>query len=931
VKDGTDKLLAGTPRRGVRPIRNDCPATARRGQRPCPTGLHVILALLLIVGSAHGFTGYGDSNAFGVDTRDGGGTGYGDSASFAFDTRGNVGLNDSATSGLFFLDTRDGVSQLGAPVILLAPVSSMVPAGNTVSLLVVASGLPTLSYQWYFNGQPLAGATGYSLQLPLVDSSRSGYYSVRVSNGFGTTWGGPAQLIVYGSPTTPPPPTPATVETTTPKLASRPTVMGTLSVLSNGGVVDPNKPSIILTHGWLSRPSEWAIAMATTLTAQGFASANNIFAWDWHDDANPPGVFAGLRWAASRTMAQGEGLGRALINQLGPGYNQPIHFIGHSLGTMVNCHAADFLHGDMANIPPPKNAGAFAPWNTHVTLFDDAETEEALESLRVFASVLRPRCGTAAAAVAEEPYAKVVPTNRRWVDNYIGAVGLLRGEAANVLLWRSDQVNIHSYPQKWYRDTISAPNASLMGHRWSFERGTMGSADRPAANTYFLQSLQLTDSPQLLTSITPEVANSLSCARLAAFVGRQVYRGMQATGTTAIDMIAVFGDILVSAPLSIFNPPTGQPVLSGTANSTVQFYQPTLSSTGYTASWSGLFTLFPPGTLPQQQRYETFGTTVQMLSEPITNDAIYAWIPVTVPSNAVAVSFEFQIAGSGTNETFAMGIQSGTNYVELLQLEAKYVTPNTWTSSGILIMPDCAGQVADLFFALTGEDAMPTGQLSVRAIEFYKYEPAQAAFAVTAPQGGAPLPVEFTENSSGVITNWHWDFGDGATTNSTDGDIVHTYTTPGTYTVTLIVSGHGGISTNTQVDAVTVLTAYQSWQLSYFGCMDCPAAASAADPDGDGIANDSEFLAGTNPTDAASAFRIGTFSKAVGPGFTVTWQSVPGKTYKVQYADDMNGPWKDDLPDSVVPAISGETVKSYTDPTVGSATRRFYRVKLVIP
>jgi hypothetical protein len=133
------------------------------------------------------------------------------------------------------------------------------------------------------------------------------------------------------------------------------------------------------------------------------------------------------------------------------------------------------------------------------------------------------------------------------------------------------------------------------------------------------------------------------------------------------------------------------------------------------------------------------------------------------------------------------------------------------------------------------------------------------------------------------------------------------------------------------VDAVTVLTAYQSWQLSYFGCMDCPAAASAADPDGDGIANDSEFLAGTNPTDAANAFRIGSFSKAAGPGFTVTWQSVPGKTYKVQYADDMNGPWKDDLPDSVVPAISGETVKSYTDTTVGSATRRFYRVKLVIP
>lgn len=47
-------------------------------------------------------------------------------------------------------------------------------------------------------------------------------------------------------------------------------------------------------------------------------------------------------------------------------------------------------------------------------------------------------------------------------------------------------------------------------------------------------------------------------------------------------------------------------------------------------------------------------------------------------------------------------------------------------------------------------------------------------------------PVQFTNTSAGAVTNWHWDFDDGAT--STQSDPVHTFSLAGTRSVRLIVN-----------------------------------------------------------------------------------------------------------------------------------------------
>ncbi|MFH2053398.1 MAG: PKD domain-containing protein, partial [bacterium] len=79
-----------------------------------------------------------------------------------------------------------------------------------------------------------------------------------------------------------------------------------------------------------------------------------------------------------------------------------------------------------------------------------------------------------------------------------------------------------------------------------------------------------------------------------------------------------------------------------------------------------------------------------------------------------------------------------------------------------------------------------------------------AAFSGTPVSGCAPLTVAFTDESTGAVTGWNWDFGDAAT--DTVQNPSHTYTAPGSFDIRLIVFGPGGIDTLTAAAYVTVDT-----------------------------------------------------------------------------------------------------------------------------
>jgi PKD repeat protein len=80
--------------------------------------------------------------------------------------------------------------------------------------------------------------------------------------------------------------------------------------------------------------------------------------------------------------------------------------------------------------------------------------------------------------------------------------------------------------------------------------------------------------------------------------------------------------------------------------------------------------------------------------------------------------------------------------------------------------------------------------------------PPVADFTATPGSGNAPLAVQFTDTSSGVVDAWSWDFGDGAS--STAQNPGHSYAA-GTYTVTLTVENAAGNDTAVRTDLVTAV------------------------------------------------------------------------------------------------------------------------------
>ncbi len=119
------------------------------------------------------------------------------------------------------------------------------------------------------------------------------------------------------------------------------------------------------------------------------------------------------------------------------------------------------------------------------------------------------------------------------------------------------------------------------------------------------------------------------------------------------------------------------------------------------------------------------------------------------------------------------------------------------------------------------------------------------------------------------------------------------------------------------------------WEVQYFGHI---GIDPNADPDGDGFSNLQEFLAGTDPTNAASALRI-TEIDADGDDVRIAWSAVGGKNYVVQTNAPSDDNFTNDFSDlSAMIAVLGssETSTNYLD--VGGAINtpaRFYRIKLL--
>ncbi len=105
-------------------------------------------------------------------------------------------INNAGTA----LSTVATLAVVDPPVIIAQPVSQTVVAGQTAAMTVVADGTMPLSYQWFDNGAPLAGATNANLTLANASDTNDGNYDVVIDNSEGSVTSSAVTLSIIDPP-----------------------------------------------------------------------------------------------------------------------------------------------------------------------------------------------------------------------------------------------------------------------------------------------------------------------------------------------------------------------------------------------------------------------------------------------------------------------------------------------------------------------------------------------------------------------------------------------------------------------------------------------------------------------------------------------------------------------------------------------------------
>ena len=112
-----------------------------------------------------------------------------------------------------------------------------------------------------------------------------------------------------------------------------------------------------------------------------------------------------------------------------------------------------------------------------------------------------------------------------------------------------------------------------------------------------------------------------------------------------------------------------------------------------------------------------------------------------------------------------------------------------------------------------------------------------------------------------------------------------------------------------------------AWEVAFFNNL---SRDGNGDFDQDGQSDSSEFRSGTDPTNTGSVLRALTVTSLSSTEVTVFWQSVPGRTYQVEFKDNVTENWTT-LPGQVT---ATSTTASKVDSGAPLPSQRFYRVML---
>ena len=638
--------------------------------------------------------GTGVSSDFAVDTRYGFSGGANVSLPFAVDTRYS-GSSGIAVSEAFTVDTLNAVTP---SVALTGRVTAT--GGN---------GLATATVQAVINNRVHAAtSTGLNgdYALPLLPpgayelrATRSDFVS-GIKRGLVFSAGQFASVNFSLAPRQPPAVTQPVTRLPPPNLTGPPTPdqlkVWDGSQFVTGLSLALDKPTVIMTHGWLVGPDAWAADMASRMTTALAAVGKdaNLVAWDWEATARSlPGL------AYSQTPAQGEALGKALAESL-PGYTKPVHFVGHSLGALVNAQAANYLHRQAP--------ASFPVSRTHMTMLDNAAAANFGGPI-LDALALSGGNGGGAVLVATLElrtaggWVSAFPEEAAWMDNYISIFGYPSSKAVNVCLSQSALFaerlgflldSAHSYAHEWYRATVSQPQASLLGHRYTYER--LGdeagfSASYPyAAGTWFEQASTVNQfslrqlSDEEIVICQTKIAGATVRATVSGFF-TIVGDAVQTLGNVKTAVVektrGIFDDVLTTVESAIEGVPQVNLI------------------TGPAAA-------FP---------FARVG--IAQAGGGPTNTPAYAWFTVAIPSNAALMSFDFKLSGDPKDDCLSFGIDGTNHFV----LAGRFIPVDVAQNSGYLDVSKWSGQNAEFFFGITGGTST-NASIAVDGLRFHALE-----------------------------------------------------------------------------------------------------------------------------------------------------------------------------------------------------------------
>jgi regulation of enolase protein 1 (concanavalin A-like superfamily) len=305
-----------------------------------------------------------------------------------------------------------------------------------------------------------------------------------------------------------------------------------------------------------------------------------------------------------------------------------------------------------------------------------------------------------------------------------------------------------------------------------------------------------------------------------------------------------------------------------------------------------------------------------------TNSANYAWSPASPARGQPATLTYFAEGRSLTNSTVVMArIRPNNGTEEIFPWPTMTrISPDIWT----LTYPVPSGATNLAFSFVNSSGVTDTGATNPTAASSTTPPPAPANLS-TLPVGPNPFPyvtdgsIKFSwspvASPDGLAALYR------VVVNQNDGT-----TTSLTPLTEITISGAIGDQISVSVQALHSLDFTQASSAGTASLTNT-FLSPAADQDGDGMINSAEEIAGTNPMNPQSVFQVSQLQPGTGT-MTLTWPSAPGKTYQIQWTENLSSASFSALQSAMVSASAGSTT-SWTDPNPGSS-RRFYKV-IVIP